>query len=71
MPSHFNWTLPHSSTLFRKRHDFQKNVVEHEVSGFGFLLQILSGTFFILKGIKGDVINVHSPCNVAGIVVRF
>jgi len=46
--------LPFFSTLSHKRHDFTKKVTEHKISSFS--LQLLSETFFILRGIQRDII---------------
>jgi hypothetical protein len=63
--------VPYFSTLSHKRHDFRKNVIEHKM--FLFSLQLLSGTFLIIRRLERHItINVHrSSCKISVILVRF
>ena len=63
---------PYFSTLFYKRHDFRKKVIEHKMCVLIFL-QLLFETVLILRRIHRDiVINVKtSSCEVTVILVRF
>ena len=65
-------TLTYFSTLYNKRHDFRRKVIEHELC-FDILYKFLYEIFHILRRIKRDIIlNVHrSACKVPVILVRF
>jgi hypothetical protein len=63
--------LPYFSTLSHKWHDLRKNVIEHKMCVL-IVSAILPETFFILRRIERDIINVHrSSCKVLVILVGF
>ena len=64
--------LQYSSTLSHKRHDFRKEVTEHETR-VSIFSTVLSGKFLIVRGTERDMIkSVYcSSCKVPGILTRF
>jgi hypothetical protein len=65
--------LPYFFTLFHKRHDFRKQVIEHKLCVLMCSLQLLSEAVLIPRRTERDVIiNVYwSACKVPVILVRF
>jgi hypothetical protein len=64
-------SVPYFSTLSHKRHDFRKNVIEHKMCVL-ILSTNLSETFFIVRIIQRDIINLPRYSSKASVIlVRF